>query len=62
MRHEVADLVHQVDAQIEVLDPGMDMHPTDCHPPRQAAVLRAEDAIALHVHRLLVTPMRPGMR
>ena len=36
MRHEVADLVHQVDAQVGVLDPGMDMHPADRHPPRQA--------------------------
>ena len=61
MRHEVADLAHQVDAQVRVLDPGMDVHAADRHPPRQALVLGAEDAVAVHVHRHLLAPVRPGV-
>ena len=61
VRHEVADLAHQVDAQVGVLDAGMDVHAADRHAPRQALVLGAEDAVALHVHRLLLAPVRPGV-
>ena len=61
MRHEIADLAHQVDAQVAVLNAGMDVHAADRHPPGQASVLRAEDAVAVHVHRLLLAPVRPGM-
>jgi len=59
--HEIADLAHQVDAQVGVLDAGVDVHAADCHAAGEALVLGAEDAIAVHVDRDLLAPVRPGV-
>ena len=57
MRQEVGRLVHQVDAQLVVLDPGVDVHAADHHALRQRLHVAAEDDVALLVDPALVAPV-----
>ena len=56
---EIRRLVHQVDAQILILDARMDVHAADHHAPGEGLVLVGEDAVALEVDRRLLGPARP---
>jgi hypothetical protein len=61
MGEEVGRLVHQVDAQLDVLDPGMDVHAADHEPARQGLEVLGQDAIAVEVDAFLLPPARRGM-
>ena len=61
MGQEVADLVHQIDAQVLVLDLGVDVHAADHLAPGQHLQVIGQDPVALLVGALLVGPGREGM-
>ena len=61
MGQEVADLVHQIDAEIRVLDADMDMHGADQQPPHRHADILLELLVALPLRGLLGLPGGKGM-
>ena len=61
MRQEVAHLIHQIDAQVVVLDPDMYMHATDQQPPGHGLQIAGQGLIAVLVDKLLLLPSREGM-
>ncbi len=61
MRQEVAHLVHQIDAQLVVVEPDMDVQPADDQPPRDALQIAVQHLVALARRRLLLVPEGEGM-
>ena len=61
VRQEVADLVHQVDAQVLVLDRGMDVHAADHLAPGQQPEVVGQRLVALLLGAALVGPGRDGV-
>ena len=61
MRQEIAGLVHQVDAQLVILDPDMDMRARDQHPPADPVKVASERIVAVAVGVVLVLPVRGRM-
>ena len=62
MRQEVRELVHQVDAQLVVVDADVDMQTADHHAPCGALHLLEERDVAFLVRALLAGGEREGMR
>ena len=61
MGEEVAHLVHQIDAQIGVFDPGMDMHAANHHAAGDHPEVLGHDLVAILVGGLLLPPQREGV-
>src|SRR5512144_1505114 len=62
MRQEVARLVHQVDAQLVVVDADVHMHTADQQTTGDTLHVASEYVVTLLVGVLLVRPFREGMR
>ena len=62
MRQEVARLVHQVDAQLVVLDADVHVHAADDEAPADAGKVAGDRLVAVAVGRLLRAPAREGVR
>ena len=56
MGQEVARLVHHVDHQVAVVDPDVDVHAEDQHPPGELGQLLDVPGVALADGHLLVEP------
>jgi len=61
VRQEVAELVHQVDAQLVVLDAHVYVHAADQQPAGGALHLRRQRVVTFPVGGFLVQPAGPGM-
>lgn len=61
MRQEIRGLVHQVDAQVVVLDPDMDVAAADQHPPDDGSQILAQRVVALLAGVGLLAPFRERM-
>ncbi len=60
VRQEVGGLAHQVDAQVVVLDAGMDVHAADRHAPGEGLMLLARGCGSAPVDRRLLGPVAQG--
>ncbi len=61
MRHEIRQLVHDVDTQLPVRDPNVDVHAEDEESPGDIRHLRHQCLIAFLVRDQLVPPARERM-
>ena len=61
MGKEIADLVHEVDAQIRVLDPGMNVHAANHHATGDHAEVLGHDLVTITIGGLLLPPQGKGM-
>jgi hypothetical protein len=61
MRQEIAELPHQVDAQVRVGKAHMHVHPADQHAPHHAAEILGQLVVAVLVGVVLVLPVRRGV-
>ncbi len=61
VRQEVGDLVHHVDAHVVVLDPGMDVHAADQHPPGRRPHVVPEPVVAFLSRVALAAPGGEGV-
>ena len=58
MRQEIAGLVHQVDAQLVVLDADVHVHAADDEAPADAGQVLGDRLVAVALGRLLRAPAR----
>ena len=61
MRQEIARLVHQVDAQLVVVDADVHVHAADDEAAADAGQILGDGLVALALGRLLRAPAREGM-
>jgi hypothetical protein len=61
VREHVLDLVHQVDPEVGILDPDMDMHPTDDELSGHLLVVGRQVGVAGLLRGLLLRPIGERM-